>query len=96
MDGRQLPAVLFLTMSTATMRIAARPAHAGAAVLGHGARAGRPGAVREIRRRWERHGKIAVRMSRDIPGPQIGSGAAGHPAVTAVPLLSGPGRPFPA
>jgi hypothetical protein len=96
MDRRQLPAVLFLTMSTATMCIAARPAHAAASVLGHGARAGRPGAVREIRRSWENHGKIAVRMSQDIPGPQTGSGAAGHPAVTAVPLLSRPGKPFPA
>lgn len=96
MDRRQLPAVLFLTMSTATMCIAARPAHAAASVLGHGAWAGRPGAVGEIRRSWESHGKIPVRMSQDIPRPQTGSGAAGHPAVTAVPLLSRPGRPFPA
>ncbi len=82
-----------LTMSTATMCVAARPAHAAAAVLGHGARAGRPGAVREIRRPRQNHTRIAVRMSLDISRPKAGPVTAGHPMVAAIPLLSRPGKP---
>jgi hypothetical protein len=88
--------MVFLTMSTATMCVAARPAHAAAAALGHGARAARPGAVREVRRSWENHRKIAVRMSPDISSTAGEPGAAGHPAVAAVPVLSRPGKPVPA
>jgi hypothetical protein len=66
MNRRQLPAVLFLTMSTATMCIAARPGPAAAAVPGHGARSGRPGAAYQICRSWENHDKIAARMSRGL------------------------------
>jgi hypothetical protein len=66
MDRRQLPAVIFLTMSTATMCVAARPVHAAAAAFGHGARSGRPGAAYQICRSWENHDKIAARMSRGL------------------------------
>lgn len=66
MDRRQLPAVIFLTMSTATMCVAARPVHAAAATSGHGARGGRPGAAYQICRSWENHDKIAARMSRGL------------------------------
>jgi hypothetical protein len=94
MDRRQLPAVVFLTMSTATMCVAARPVHAAAAALGHGARAARPGAVREIRRAWENPGKIAIRMSLDIPQPAAKPRrAACHPTIAAVPVLGGPDQP---
>ncbi len=63
MDRRQLPAVLFLTMSTATMCVAARPGPAHGAVLGHGARSGH---AYQICRSWAGHDKIAARMSREI------------------------------
>ncbi len=66
MDRRQLRAVIFLTMATATMCVAARPGPAHAAVPGHGARAVRSGAAHGICRSWENHNKIAARMSRDI------------------------------
>ena len=89
MDRRQLPAVVFLTMSTATMCIGARPAHAAAAMFGHGARAGRPGAVREVRGSWEHNSKIAVQMSLDILRPQADSASDMHPAVAVIPS----GRP---
>ena len=62
MDRRQLPAVLFLTMSTATMCVAARPGAAHAATPGQ---AGRGGAY-QICRSWENHGKIAARMTRGL------------------------------
>jgi hypothetical protein len=62
MDRRQLPAVLFLTLSTATMCVAARPVAAHAA----GPRAGRDGDGYQICRSWDNHGKIAARMSRGI------------------------------
>ena len=66
MDRRQLPAVVFLTMSTATMCVAARPVHAAAAALGHGARSGRPDAAYQVCRSWDNHDKIAARMSRGL------------------------------
>jgi beta-lactamase family protein len=62
MDRRQLRAVIFLTLATATMCVAARPGPAHAAVAGHG----RPGAVPEICRSWQNHPKIAARLSRGI------------------------------
>ena len=67
MDRRKLPALIFLTMATATMCVAARPAPA-AAVPGHGARSGRPGAAYQICRSWQSHDKIAARMSRELRG----------------------------
>jgi hypothetical protein len=63
MDRRQLPALLFLTMSTVTMCAAAKPGPADGAVLGHGARAG---TAYRICRTWDNHDKIAARMSRGI------------------------------
>ena len=66
MDRRQLPAVVFLAMSTATMCVAARPVHAVAATSGHGARSGRPVAAYQICRSWEHHDKITARMSRGL------------------------------
>ena len=95
MDRRQLPAVVFLTMSTATMCVAVRPQPAAAAMLGHGARAGRPGVVREVRRSWESHGKIAVRMSLDLPRAEARH-ARRNPAVAAVPVPVRPDEPIPA
>lgn len=65
MDRRQLPALIFLTRSTATMCVAARTLPAVAA--GHGARSGRPDAY-QICRSWGNHDKIAARMSRDLRG----------------------------
>lgn len=66
MNRRQLPAVVFLAMSTATLCVAARPGTAHAVVGGHGAPGGRSGAEYQICRSWENHGKIAARMSRGI------------------------------
>jgi hypothetical protein len=61
-----MPAVLFLTMSMATMCVAARPAPAHAATPGHDDRAGRAGGAYQICRSWEHHDKIAARMTRGI------------------------------
>jgi Beta-lactamase enzyme family len=66
MDRRQLRAVIFLTLATATMCAAARPGPAHAAVPGHGARAGGSGAAHAICRSWDNHDQIAARMSRGI------------------------------
>lgn len=63
MDKRQLRAVLFLTMSTATMCVAARPGPARAATLGPGAGAG---GEYQICRSWQNHAAIAARMSQGI------------------------------
>jgi hypothetical protein len=60
MDRRQLPAVVFLTMST--MCVAARPVHAAAASFGHGAGSGWPGAGYQICRSWENHDKIVAEV----------------------------------
>jgi hypothetical protein len=59
-------------MPTATMCVAAWPAHAAATVFGDDARAGRPGAVREIRRPWQNHTRIAASLSLDISRPKAG------------------------
>jgi hypothetical protein len=72
MDRRQLRAVIFLTMATATMCVAARPgpAHAAAAgpgtVAAHHAGTARSETAPEICRSWKNHNKIAARMSRGI------------------------------
>ena len=63
MDRRQLPAVIFLTMSTATLCVAARAVPAHAATPGPGARSG---TGYQICRSWDGHTKIAARMSRGI------------------------------
>jgi beta-lactamase class A len=65
MDRRQLRAVVFLAMSTATMCVAARPVAAHAARLGPG-RTARDGAAYQICRSWGNHDKIAARMSQGI------------------------------
>jgi hypothetical protein len=74
MDRRQLPAMVFLMMSTATPYVAGAlrtPPRYSGMTPGPGG----PGSAREIRRSWENHGKIALRMSPDVARPRAESGA---------------------
>jgi hypothetical protein len=96
MDRRQLPAVLFLTMSMATMCVAARPEQAHAATPGPDDRAGRAAGASQICRSWEHHGKRGTERrghgttcrARGVPVP----GAAGRAVPRLTAGTSVPGR----